>query len=342
MTDAARDVVLTTRATLVRNLDGMRFPPCLPGRPDDDEARRTQERVEEAFLRANLRGEYARLPLDCLKAWEISALAERGLVDRRLAQRGVEGRAALVRRDQRLCACVNDGDHLRMHAVWPGLAPEAAYRAVSGLDAALGETLDYAFDGEYGYLTADPAEAGTGLRVRVRMHLPALLRGGQTPLARPLCEELRVGLSRVRDGDMVELTNVAGMGMSEAEILETVTTAAHRIVARERQAREAMLLSDKESLEQALAEALREAATAQALRFEQFQTCWSTLRLSVVAGILPHTLDAMDALYLSAQPGHLDLRAGAFLEDDSRQTALAELLRETLDETDETYKTLNL
>ena len=66
MTDAARDVVLTTRATLVRNLDGMRFPPCLPGRPDDDEARRTQERVEEAFLRSNLRGEYARLPLVCL------------------------------------------------------------------------------------------------------------------------------------------------------------------------------------------------------------------------------------------------------------------------------------
>ena len=151
-----------------------------------------------------------------------------------------------------------------------------------------------------------------------------------------------MGLSRVRDGDMVELTNVAGMGMSEAEILETVTTAAHRIVARERQAREAMLLSDKESLEQALAEALREAATAQTLRFEHFQTCWSTLRLSVVAGILPHTLDAMDALYLSAQPGHLGLRAGAFLEDDSRQTALAELLRATLDETDETYKTLNL
>lgn len=121
-----------------------------------------------------------------------------------------------------------------------------------------------------------------------------------------------MGLSRVRDGDMVELTNVAGMGMSEAEILETVTTAAHRIVARERQAREAMLLSDKESLEQALAEALREAATAQTLRFEHFQTCWSTLRLSVVAGILPHTLDAMDALYLSAQPGHLGLRARGF------------------------------
>ena len=101
---------------------------------------------------------------------------------------------------------------------------------------------------------------------------------------------------------------------------------------------------DQERLldEQALAEALREAATAQTLRFEHFQTCWSTLRLSVVAGILPHTLDAMDALYLSAQPGHLGLRAGAFLEDDSRQTALAELLRETLDETDETYKTLNL
>ena len=37
------------------------------------------------------------------------------------------------------------------------------------------ENVDYAFDEEFGYLTACPTNAGTGLRASVMMHLPGLV-----------------------------------------------------------------------------------------------------------------------------------------------------------------------
>jgi len=40
--------------------------------------------------------------------------------------------------------------------------------------------VDYAFSPRYGYLTACPTNLGTGIRVSVMLHLPALKMTGQT------------------------------------------------------------------------------------------------------------------------------------------------------------------
>ena len=63
----------------------------------------------------------------------------------------------------------------------PGLDLDGAYSAVDTLESVLSRALDFAFDEEFGYLTEDPADLGTGMHAELTLHLPALARAGSLP-----------------------------------------------------------------------------------------------------------------------------------------------------------------
>ena len=65
-------------------------------------------------------------------------------------------------------------DHIRLQVIEPGLDLDKAYETASRVDDVIEESVVYAFDERFGYLTACPTNAGTGLRASVMMHLPAL------------------------------------------------------------------------------------------------------------------------------------------------------------------------
>jgi hypothetical protein len=55
-----------------------------------------------------------------------------------------------------------------------GLQITEAWEQINAIDDALEENLDYEFHEQFGYLTACPTNVGTGIRVSVMLHLPAL------------------------------------------------------------------------------------------------------------------------------------------------------------------------
>ena len=134
--------------------------------------------------------------LEELSKTELVSLAERGLVTPDFIARR-EGRALLCTEDESLSVSVNGGDHLLLAAMRPGLDLDGAYSAVDTLESVLSRALDFAFDEEFGYLTEDPADLGTGMHAELTLHLPALARAGSLP--RVAAGLSKLGL-RLREG----------------------------------------------------------------------------------------------------------------------------------------------
>src|SRR6201985_2765797 len=60
-----------------------------------------------------------------------------------------------------------------------GLQREEAWEEINAIDDKLEQKLDFAFNPRFGYLTACPTNVGTGIRVSVMLHLPALKLTGE-------------------------------------------------------------------------------------------------------------------------------------------------------------------
>ena len=60
-----------------------------------------------------------------------------------------------------------------------GLDLDEAWQQINAVDDNVEQQLNYAFHPDLGYLTACPTNVGTGMRVSVVLHLPALVIAGQ-------------------------------------------------------------------------------------------------------------------------------------------------------------------
>ncbi len=62
------------------------------------------------------------------------------------------------------------------------------------MDEALEAKVDYAFSPRWGYLTACPTNLGTGIRLSVMMHLPALKLSNEIERVRRAAKDLHLAV----------------------------------------------------------------------------------------------------------------------------------------------------
>lgn len=165
---AEREIAVSTRARLARNL--ALFP--FPHRATDAERQRVAQLVREA---AKI-GELVRL-----KPVELADLDENDRLALVAAQRisplmadGATGRWALLSDDGAFSILVNEEDHIRLQALTSGCEPQCVFERVSTAERLLARGLELAHDDRLGFLTSSLANVGTGLRLSVLLHLPAL------------------------------------------------------------------------------------------------------------------------------------------------------------------------
>ncbi|MHC4697924.1 MAG: ATP--guanido phosphotransferase, partial [Planctomycetota bacterium] len=100
-------------------------------------------------------------------------LVERHLVSRQHASSS-GSRGVSVSPTETRALMINEEDHLRIQVLRSGLQLDASWEEVNDVDDLLSQTLAFAFDQQFGYLTVCPTNVGTGIRVSVMLHLPAL------------------------------------------------------------------------------------------------------------------------------------------------------------------------
>ena len=147
---------------------------------------------------------------------------------------------------------VNEEDHLRIQVTHEGLDLQSAWSEATELDDLIESQLNYAFSPRWGYLTACPANVGTGMRVSVVLHLPALV------ITESIDAVLR-GLSRIdvagrelfgdlSGGDFFRISNQVTLGQNESDLIDQVGGAVPMIVQAEREARELLLEENRAGL----------------------------------------------------------------------------------------------
>lgn len=332
-TDSASAVVISSRIRLARNVAGYKFLSCLPG----PRQRELHDRLKEALLSIDLGETVWCVDIDHASDVERNLLTERHLISRRHAK-GTGPRSVIMTEDESFSAMINEEDHLRMQVYEAGLDLDGCWQRLNQIDDLIEEKIDYAFDRRLGYLTACPTNLGTGLRVSVMLHLPALKMTGQIEkfiTAAHDCDLAVRGLfgeGTDAVGDFFQLSNQVTLGLSEQQIIETFSTGiVPKIMGYEIEARKALLDKKPYALDDKIQRALGVLRSACLISSQEALFLLSNVRLGVNLGrVKDINIATVNELFMLTQPAHLQLRAGKILDTDQRDTLRAEIISTTL------------
>ncbi len=325
-------VVLSTRVRLARNVAGCHYPPSA----DSEMRRRIVHYVDSSVTRSKILGN----GIYC-NASDISNLDRDFLVERHLISpmflTGDMIKSFWIGGEERVSIMVNEEDHLRIQALSAGFDPQGAFELATSYENELGRFLEYDFDRDFGYLTACPTNAGTGMRASVLIHLPGLVLTRE--IDKLISRITRAGLI-VRGfygegsdvlGNLFQVSNQNTLGVSEADILQLIKSVTAEIIEVEAQARQRLLDEAADMIEDKIWRAFGILKHARMLTADEVMNLLSAVRLGHAMKIIDFlTTPLINDLLLLSQPAHLQKYYGQELDDTRRDFVRAQLLREKL------------
>ena len=324
---AQRDIVLSTRVRLARNLSDFPFPARL------DEAGRKKVCGAVRETAKDLRA-FRWIDMADLPHANAASLAERRLISEEFSAQ-TPGTALLLREDNQVSVMLCEEDHLRIQAYAPGLALEETYALADGLDTTFSRRLPYAFDERLGYLTQCPTNLGTAMRASVLLHLPALAALGRVGRLGESISKLGLtirgafGEGSEAEGALFQLSNQVTLGISEGQALENLQAITLQIADQERRAQAELL--QRPEWENKIWRAYGILRYARFLESGEAIKLLSYARVGAARGVLPVALETIDALMTDIQPATLGL-AQNVADAGQRDMARAGLIRERLGE----------
>lgn len=326
------DIVVSSRVRLARNIATIPFAQ----QANEEQLNQVLDQVVSAQRESNCLKTAA-----FLNAEEISDLDKRFLVERHLIspefaeKSGTKG--IFIGDREILSIMVNEEDHLRLQAIQPGFQPKSAWWIVDRIDDELAKNLEYAFCEQFGYLTACPTNAGTGMRASVLIHLPSLVL--TQDIQRALRGITQVGLA-VRGfygegtealGNLFQISNQTTLGQSEDDMIGSLERVTRQIIEYEQDARETLIRDAKAQIEDKIWRAYGILKNARILNSHEFMNLSSAVRLGLSMEMI-NGLDikSLNELLVATQPSHLQKIAGRRMHPSERDAFRAKLVRNKL------------
>lgn len=324
------DVVCSTRVRLSRNLAQFSFP----DRASAEQKAQVKAKVRDAMFSGNsvLSKEFRFVEMEELSDEEAVSLVERHIVSPEFIS-DRQGKAILMSEDESVSIMINEEDHLRIQVLREGLSLKEAAETADRLDTLLGESLSFAFDPEFGYLTQCPTNLGTGMRASVMLHFPALTENGA--MSRVSANLSKLGMSLRGSygegsqvvGSMYQLSNQITLGISENEAIENLSAIVAQLMEEERKARRQM--SDNILLQDKIDRAAGVLKSAKLLSGSEFSELSSYIRFGLSTGLLQGvSYQELNALSVRVQPATLMASAGKPLDQNQRDILRADLTRQ--------------
>jgi protein arginine kinase len=326
------EVALSTRARLARNVASYNFIALMAPEERVDLQARAREAIEATGVAEP--GFY--VELDGAPPLDRKLLVERHLISRE-HEEGAGHRGVAVRDDERVSIMVNEEDHLRLQALLPGLAALEAWRRIDEADSALEARLEFAFHPKYGYLTACPTNVGTGLRISVMLHLPALAVTRQLDRVFQAVSRLNLavrgfyGEGTEATGHFYQISNQSSLGKSEREIVANIEAVVPQVVAYEREARDVLMSKHRSRVQDRAWRALGMLRSARVLTSEEALALLSAVRMGAHLGVFTDVApETVNSLLVLTQPAHVQKREGRDLSPEERDAVRAAHVRAAL------------
>jgi protein arginine kinase len=326
------DIVMSSRIRLARNL--AQFP--FPSRCSDSSRAEIEALLRQIIERLPLPKPLYYFRLDNLETLDRQFLVERQLISRELAENHGH-RGVGISESETISLMVNEEDHLRMQVLRSGLALDECWQEIDAIDDAIEAEVNYAFSEQLGYLTSCPTNVGTGIRVSVLLHLPALVITKEVQKVFQALQKIGLAVRGLYGegsqamGDFYQISNQATLGMSEEDLIKKVKDVVPNILAYERRARNNLVKENRQSLHDQVSRAYGNLRHAQTISSEETMHLLSSVRMGVNLGLIDDIeIPTINELFILTQPAHLQKLRHERLESAERNVVRASYIRQRL------------
>ena len=327
------DIVMSSRIRLARNLTDYPFL----SRTSEDQQREVFRALADAFSESGVDKNLLFFDLEELDEIEKQVLVERHLISQQHANSS-GSRGVAVSPSETQALMINEEDHLRMQVLRSGLELVRLWSEISSIDDSVGEQIDFAYDNQLGFLTACPTNVGTGLRVSVMLHLPALKITGEIDKVLRAAKDLRLAVRGLFGegtdavGDFYQISNQITLGRPEEDIIEEFSERIiPRIVEYENAARDALASERSSQLDDKIWRAYGILENARTLASDEAMFLLSHVRMGVAMKRIDKIdMGTINEMMLQIQPAHLQKLHGKSLTGEERSIARATLVRKQL------------
>lgn len=352
------DVVISSRIRLARNLAGYKFlSRCSAG-----ERTEILRKLREAVSSLDLGDQTFYISVDKAPELDRHVLVERHLISRHHAF-GKGPRGAVIARREFFTAMINEEDHLRIQIIRGGLQLGKCAEQINHIDDMIEKKVEYAFSPRYGYLTACPTNLGTGIRVSVMLHLPALKMTEQIEKVFNAARDMNLavrglfGEGTEAAGDFYQVSNQVTLGVSEKDIVaQFESLVIPEIVDYENMARKRLLSKQVHVLDDKISRAMALLRNAHLISSHEALFLLSHLRLGInmrqnmgastpaieslgalsgpATDVGPQGLSitTINRLFMLTLPAHLQLNHGESLDATHRDVLRAQIIRSALNQ----------
>ncbi|MCK9444814.1 MAG: protein arginine kinase [Tissierellaceae bacterium] len=326
------DVVVSTRLRLARNMANYKFPEFMT----EEEGELVTSEVLNS-VRDNAEDSLYRFyRIKDLSDIEKKVFVEEHLISPNLSERTANG-SFLISNDEKSTIMINEEDHIRIQVLLPGLDFNHGWEVSSRLDDLLEKEIEYAYHEQFGYLTACPTNAGTGLRASAMLHLPCLAMTGHL---NSIIEGLgKIGLtarglygegSKV-SGYLFQISNQTTLGETEEDIIKKLNKVVLQIVSRERSTRVFMLDKKHTEIEDKVFRSLGILNYSRIISSAEAMNHLSNIKLGCDLGLIDDiNSKKIVSLMMDIQPASIQKSSNTSMSEEERDVYRAQVIRNNL------------
>ena len=326
------DVVVSSRIRLARNL--AQFP--FPTRADETTRAQIDSLIREKLEKVDFGTALNYVDLNSLGSLDRQFLVERQLISREHAE-SHGSRSVSFGDEENVSLMINEEDHLRIQVLRSGFSLDECWENINQIDDAIESQVTYAFSEEFGYLTACPTNVGTGIRVSVMLHLPALVITKEIQKVFQALHKISLAVRGLYGegsqamGDFYQISNQVTLGKSEEQLIDNLKDVVTNIIAYERRVRDALVKENRQSLHDQVSRAIGILKNARTISSEETMHLLSSVRLGINLGLIDEIeIPTVNELFIHTQPAHLQKLRRQQLESAERNVARATYLRHRL------------
>lgn len=319
------DVVVSSRVRYARNISGYKFSSVL----NDDELKKIVELIESSIEK----GKYNIFKMSDIDEITQNSLKEKNLISSEMVDN--KNGAIVINEDNSLVCMINEEDHLRIQTFEAGFNVDTCYEKLYDFTKKMEDKINFAKSDKYGYLTSCPTNVGSGMRVSLMLHLPALKKVGM--LSQVLEQVSSIGFS-VRGiygensdsiGNMYQISNRKTLGMEDKEIINNLKIVITSVIESERKARN--LLKKDINFEDEVYRAYGILKNARIISSNEAMKLLSNVRMGVSTGVINEIgLENIQTLMVEIQRNTLKLVLKQNYEAEEEDVARANYIRKVM------------
>lgn len=233
---------------------------------------------------------------------------------------------------------VNSEEHIEISKFSRTDSIDDLYKEIDDLESELEDDIDFSFDSNFGYLSSNVLNSGTGFKPITIMYLPAINYFGINEMARGL-SRLGYVLGSYRDSSNRALASIytlsfeSTFGEEEKSYIEKLKVITKEISDVEMENRKKLYLDHIITLEDMVNRSFGVLANARVLSEEEMMQSMSMINLGIELSILKSKkdFDFYDEI-MKLRNGHLQIERGSILDLKSRDILRANKSRALMKE----------